>query len=369
MTSTCVTFTERQPHRLFKRWLGWSISGSGIRILMPQYNKAGHQHPGISDRKGLQMKSLKSLLIGGTMLASAPAMAADIVIGVPNWPSVTVTAKILKTAIEDNLGYEVELQNGTNAIVFEAMDAGSMHIHPEVWLPNQQNLVDKFVNGKATVAISEHSAAAFQGMCVDKATSEKHGIVSIEDLTRPDVAALIDEDSNGKGDLWIGVTGWQSTNVERIRAKSYGYDQTMDLLESDETIAYAEMDNRVKQGKPWIGFCYAPHYAFALQDLVRLKEPEYDQAKWNVKQPDEDPNWLEVSEAGVAWPPLDIRVSWAKSLGEDFPDVAAMLSNVQITTDQLSEMTYALVIEERDADDFAREWVKTHEDEVLSWFE
>lgn len=314
------------------------------------------------------MKSLKTLLVGGTILASTPAFAADIVIGVPNWPSVTVTAKILEIAIEQNLGYDVDLQNGTNSIVFEAMDSGSMHIHPEVWMPNQKNLVDKFVDQKGTVEISDKSAGAFQGMCADRATSEKHGVTSIEDLTRPEVADLIDRDGDGKGDLWIGVTGWQSTNVEKIRARSYGYDQTMELKESDETIAYAEMDNLVKQDEPWIGFCYGPHYAFALQDLVRLEEPGHDPEKWTVAQPDEDPGWLENSEAAVAWPPLGIHVAWARSLHEDYPGVANMLANVQLTTDQLSAMTYALVIEKQDVDAYATQWIAAHEDEVLNWF-
>jgi glycine betaine/proline transport system substrate-binding protein len=203
---------------------------------------------------------------------------------------------------------------------------------------------------------------------VDKATSEQHDITSIEDLTRPDVAELIDRDGDGKGDLWIGATGWQSTVVEKIRAKSYGYDQTMDLKESDETIAYAEMDNLVKQGDAWIGFCYGPHYAFALQDLVRLEEPEYDEAKWNVKQPDEDANWLENSEAAVEWPPIDVHLAWADDLADNYPEVVKMLSNVQLTTDQLSDMTYAMVIEQKDADDYAQAWIEENEDLVLGWF-
>ena len=295
-------------------------------------------------------------------------MSADVVIGVPNWPSVTVTAKILQNAIESNLGLEVELQNGTNAIIFEAMDAGSVQIMPEVWLPNQQNLVDQFVTQKGSVTISARSAAAFQGMCVDKATSEKYNITSIDDLTRPDVAALLDRDGNGKGDLWIGVTGWQSTNVEKIRAQSYGYAQTMDLREADDAIAYAEMDAIVKAGEPWAGFCYSPHYAFALQNLVRLDEPAYNEAMWKVAQPDQDPDWLNNSDAAVAWPPLSIHVAYATALKNDFPAMAAMLENVQLTTAQLSEMTFALVVEKRDADEYAREWIAKNEVSVLRWF-
>jgi len=205
-------------------------------------------------------------------------------------------------------------------------------------------------------------------MCVDKATSEKYNITSIDDLTRPDVAALLDRDGNGKGDLWIGVTGWQSTNVEKIRAQSYGYAQTMDLREADDAIAYAEMDAIVKAGGPWVGFCYSPHYAFALQNLVRLDEPAYNEAMWKVAQPDQDPDWLNNSDAAVAWPPLSIHVAYATALKNDFPAMAAMLENVQLTTAQLSEMTFALVVEKRDADEYAREWIAKNEVSVLRWF-
>jgi len=314
------------------------------------------------------MKSLKTLLVGGTMLASTPAMAADIVIGVPNWPSVKAAANILKVAIEDNLGLEVELQNGTNPIVFEAMDSGAMHVHPEVWLPNQQNLADQFAKEKGTVVINENGVSAFQGMCADRATAEANGITSIDDLTNPDVAALIDRDGDGQGELWIGAPGWASTNVEQIRAKSYGYDQTMELVQTDETIAYAELDSSIEAGEPWIGFCYGPHYIFALHDLVVLNEPEHDPAKWNVAQPTDDPDWLENSDAAVSWPPIYIHMAYAKSLESDYPAVSSMLSNVDFDTDTVSEMTYQLVIEGKEAPAFAQEWVTTNEDQVLGWF-
>ena len=90
------------------------------------------------------MKRINQLAMAGavatTMAVSGVAQAADVVIGVPNWPSVRVTAHVLKTVMEENLGLEVELQNGTNPVVFEAMDSGAMHVHPDVWLPNQVNL-------------------------------------------------------------------------------------------------------------------------------------------------------------------------------------------------------------------------------------
>ena len=95
----------------------------------------------------------KLIAAGVAALAlTLPARAADLVIGVPNWPTVNGTAHLLKLVLEENYGLDVELQNGTNPVIFEAMDSGSMHVHPEVWLPNQANLHgNTFVKDKGSV--------------------------------------------------------------------------------------------------------------------------------------------------------------------------------------------------------------------------
>jgi glycine betaine/proline transport system substrate-binding protein len=297
----------------------------------------------------------------------APAFAADIVIGVPNWPSVAATANILKVAIEDNLGLEVELQNGTNPIVFEAMDKGSMHAHPEVWMPNQQNLHDTYVKDKGTVVMNENGVDAFQGMCVPKAIAEEHDIKSINDLTDPDKAAIFDTDGDGRGEIWIGAPGWASTVIEKIRAKSYGYSEVMELTESDETLAYANLDNAIKAGKPWVGFCYTPHYVFVLHDLQILEEPPHDAANWKIVQPTDDPAWLEKSSAAMAWDTAYLHLHYAKALEESYPEVAKLFANMKLTTDEVSEMTYALVVDKKDPAEYAKEWVAGHEDQVLEW--
>lgn len=314
------------------------------------------------------MNKVKLLLGTGVMAIAGPAMAADVVIGVPNWPSVNATAHIMKVAIEENLGYDVELQNGTNPIVFEAMDKGSMHVHPEVWLPNQQNLHDTYVEEKSTVMMNPNGVEAFQGMCIPQAMADEHGITSIDQLTDPSIAELFDTDDDGRGEIWIGVPGWASTVVEKIRAKSYGYDQTLDLQESDETLAYANLDNAIKAGEPWLGFCYAPHYVFAKHDLQILEEPPHDPDGWNVVQPTDDPDWLEKSSAGSAWDTAYLHVHYAAALADEYPTVASMMNNVKFDTDTVSQMTFALVVDGKDPVKFAEDWVAEHEDEVLSWF-
>ena len=141
----------------------------------------------------------------------------------------------------------------------------------------------------------------------------------------------------------------------------------MNLKEIDETLALAEVDNAVAQKKNIVFFCYTPHHMFALHELVILSEPAYDEAKWNVKQPTDDPNWLENSSAPVAWNTAKLKIHYATSLETSNPEVAKLLSQVKLDTDTVSQMTYALVVEKQDPADFAKKWVADNGATVDSW--
>jgi glycine betaine/proline transport system substrate-binding protein len=310
-------------------------------------------------------RKIASLLVAASL--AVPAQAADVVIGVQNWTSIQITGEILRTILEENLGLEAELQTSTNPVIFEGMERGSMHVHPEVWLPNQQNLHDKYVGERDVVDFNPHAVLADQYICATKDTVDKHGIASIYDLTDPGNAALFDSDSDGKGEIWIGGSGWASTNVEKIRAKSYGYAETMELVEMDEALAVAALDAAVKAGKPHVMYCYTPHTMFSRYDLVPLEEPPHDASKWNVSQPTDDPNWLENSEAGVAWSPTKLHIHWAKSLAQSQPEAVALLSNAKFEAGMLTDLMYEVEVEGRSVQDVAGEWVGNNSSVVESW--
>lgn len=317
----------------------------------------------------MKLRKLVTALICATGLSvSSIASAADVIIGVPNWPSVAATADILKRIIEDNLGLEVELQSASNPIIFEAMDTGRMHVHPEVWLPNQQNLHDKYVVDRKTVLMNEYGVPSSPGeMCVTDTTAERTGIKNIQELADPDMAKNFDTDGDGMGNIWIGAPGWASTNVEKIRAKSYGYDVTMNLDVMDETLALANVDAAVANNTNIVFMCYTPHHMFSLYNLIPLTEPAYDPDKWVVIQPTDDPDWLEKSSAPVAWDTASLHIMFASALAEEQPEVAELLSSIQFTPDQLAEMTLAVVVEKVSTPDFAEMFVAENADLVDSW--
>ena len=313
------------------------------------------------------IKSITTLALG-SFGAVSTTLAADVVVGQQNWPSATATAYIIDEALVENLGLDVQLQNGSNPIIFEAMDKGSMDVMPEVWLPNQQNLYDNYVENKGTVELNPNGVPAKQGLCAPAYVVDEMGVASVDDLTDPAKAALFDTDGDGKGNMWVGNPGDASGNVEKIKAKSYGYDQTMNTEVYDEVVNFANLGNAVKAHKPWISACYSPHYIFALYDLKWLKEPAYDASKWHVVQPTDDPNWLSKSSAPVAWPAASVHVAYRKALDTDKPEVAAFLRNIKLTDEEVSAMTKALVIDKIDPEAFAKKWVQDHQSEITGWF-
>ncbi|MCY4643697.1 MAG: hypothetical protein OXB88_03680 [Bacteriovoracales bacterium] len=299
----------------------------------------------------------------------SPHHSYDIVIGVPNWPSVRAQAHILKVLIEDNFALKVELQNGTNTVIFEAMHRGKMHVHPEVWLPNHANLHNKFVREKKTVKYSLHEISAKQGMCMTKGTAKRTGLTHLKDLSRPKMAKKFDTNGDGKGEVWIGAPGWASTNVEKVRAKSYGYAKTMKLKEMDEVLALAEVGGAIVKKQNIVFFCYSPHHIFKLYDLVFLKEPPHDPSKWNILQPKEDSDWLQKSYADVAWKKTSLHIHYSVSMERSYPEVANLLGRIDFAAEEISDMTHALVVDKQYPRDFAKAWIAQNAKRVDSWLE
>lgn len=290
-----------------------------------------------------------------------------LVVGVPNWPAARAKAQIIKRVIEDNFAITVELQTATNAVIFAGIDSGAMDVHPAVWLPNQANFHQKYVVENGTAQRATTPQLGNQYMCVTKGSAQRTGISKLSDLADPKIASQFDRNGDGRGEVWIGASGWASTIIEKVRAKSYGYDQTMDLKEMDEALALAELDDAIKTDKNIVFYCDKPHYTFLLYDLVILEEPAYDPEQWHIVQPPDDPSWLTKSYARSAWDRTRVYLYYATSLTKSSPTIANFLQRVTFDSDSVSKMNYALVVDKIPAAEFAKQWTAEQRSVIDSW--
>ena len=147
-------------------------------------------------------KYLKAMLVAIAFVAAptSPALANDVNLSVPNWSTAKVVSYLLKALIEEEFGLKVGLVPSTNPVIFKAMGIGKgdIDVHPEVWLPNQKDLVKKYVEEDGTVALAKRSSNAFAGFCVDKKSADAHGLKSVYDLSNPDISKVFDSDGDGE---------------------------------------------------------------------------------------------------------------------------------------------------------------------------
>jgi glycine betaine/proline transport system substrate-binding protein len=317
--------------------------------------------------------SLRFTLISATAalaLSSAPALAAEEVkIGVPSWTGAQAIAHLLGAVVEMRIGGSVEYVPGNNATIFQAMDQGKgdIDVHPDVWLPNQESFTKKYVDEAGTVTLSSNPYEGNQGFCVSKDFAAANSITDIADLGRPDVAALMDSDGNGKGEMWIGAPGWASANVNEVKVRDYGLLDFIEPIRAEEAVKTARIKDSIAKGEGYAFYCYEPHAVWFMFDVTMLTEPAFDPEKYVMVQPSDDADWYEKSMVASKDALKDVQIAWSNSLPERSPAIAEFFSRFSLSANDVSGFAYEISGKGRDPAEVAREWVEANPDRVDAW--
>jgi len=315
--------------------------------------------------------NMKSTLLTATLLTaiSAPAFAEDVKIGVPNWTGAQAIAYLLGSVVESRIGGTVDYVPGDNATIFQAMDQGEgdIDVHPDVWLPNQESFTKEYVDGAGTVTLSENSYAGNQGFCVSKDFAEANDITDIADLGRPEIAALMDSDGNGRGEMWIGAPGWASANVNEVKVRDYGLLDFIEPIRAEEAVKTARIKDSIAKGEGYAFYCYEPHAVWYMFDIVMLTEPTYDPEKYVMLQPSDDADWYEKSMVATKDDLKQVQIAWSNSLVERSPAIADFFANFHLDASDVSNFAYQISGQGRDPAEVAAEWIAANPDRVDAW--
>jgi glycine betaine/proline transport system substrate-binding protein len=317
------------------------------------------------------MKLIRNMIatVSTVVVMSSAANAADLVVGEPNWPSARATAYVLASIIENDMGYDVDIVPGSNEVIFAGMDRGKgdIDVHPNTWVPNHSHLHQKYIDEAGSVFMSENSYQGTSGYFAPRYFSEEYGVTSIFDLTNPEITKLLDRDGDGKGDVWFGALGWSSTNVELVKARDYGYAELITPSMIDENLIIAELDRYYSDKKPYLMYFYSPHWLFSKYDMIQLEEPPHGEDCWTMVQPKDDVEWFEKSSVSCAWPATSGAIAFSSRLKNQLPDVAEFLERADVTGEMAAEWSYALSVDKRDAEEYAKEWIDANRDVVGIW--
>lgn len=315
--------------------------------------------------KKLTLTATLALAIG----ASGSMAQEKVMVGEPSWPGAKIMSRVIGQVIETRLGAEADYAPGANAVIFASMDGGrgDIDVHPDVWLPNQSSFTDEYVDDKKTVSLSSGSYEGRAGICVPNYMVEKHNIKSIFDLATPEAQALFDSDGDGMGEVWVGASGWASTNTFKVRVRDYGIETFLNPTTEDETVFYSRLKDLVDQEKGAAFYCYAPHYVHALYPVTILEEPEHDGNTYKMVQPDQDADWYNKSRVDTGEPVKTVTVAYSNSLNERNPAAASFLANIDMSAAELSKLTYEVVVKGNEIDAVVSDWIAANGDTVDTW--
>jgi glycine betaine/proline transport system substrate-binding protein len=294
---------------------------------------------------------------------SLPALAAEEVkIGVPSWTGAQAIAHVLGEIVTSRIGGSVEYVPGNNATIFQAMDQGKgdIDVHPDVWLPHQASFTKKYVDGAGTVTLSSNPYEGNQGFCVSKDFGKANKITDIADLGRPEVAALMDSDGNGKGEMWIGAPGWASANVNEVKVRDYGLLDFVEPIRAEESVKTARIKDSIAKGEGYAFYCYKPHAVWFMFDVEMLTEPKYDPANYVMVQPSDDADWYNKSKVATKDALKQVQIAWSNSLGDRSPAIAEFFGNFALTADDVSGLAFEISANGKDPAAVAKDWVNAN---------
>lgn len=302
-------------------------------------------------------------------LASSVSIAAEparVAISDLTWAGAKAIGNVIKVVIETRLKSEAVIVSGLSdgSLVAAGMDKGdgSADVFTDLWIPNRQNIWDRYIDGTKTV-LHNQPYAGTQRLYVPRYLADR--VKSIEDLRKPEIAALFDKDKNGKGEFWAGDAGWASTKMWLIKFKSYGLSSLWEPEIVPDSTFKAQLKAATDARRPILFYYWTPEWIHAAYDLAPLEEPARFDGCEKMFLDKED--WLEASSFPCRSLEGRVYVAYSKSLEKRNPRAARFLSQIKLDPAAVNNWVLAIDRDHRNPLDVAEEWVAKNPKIVDEW--
>ena len=324
-----------------------------------------------------------SAAAGLDTLATAPVTAQDdsgvetaptVRMARPTWDTGWFQAEIYRLLL-NRIGYTVDGPvTMENEQFYDAVAAGEVDLWANGWFPLHQQLL---TDGTEPVGV-QVAAGALQGYFIDEATAQAYGITDLNDLAKPDIAALFDVDGNGRADLIGCNIEWSCAQIVDHHLEAYGLTDTVEHIQADYSPLMEETIERYQRGEPVLFYTWTPNWTMGR--LVPGTDTRWLQTPF-PDLPDvyaQDEGRTEVGglhgcpddPCQTGWPPNDIRAVASSAFLADNPSARRLLEAVTIPLEDIQAQNARMVEGEGDLTDIRRhaeEWVNSNAPLVDDW--
>ena len=251
-----------------------------------------------------------------------------------DWDSIQVQNRIAGLIIQYGLGFVPEYIPCTGLEPINQVCDGRVDIDMESWTENDQDQYNKCVNSYSIVDLGASLSDNWQGWVVPSYIIHGDASRGINPVA-PDLQTVFDmarywklfttPNSPEQGLFYGGVPGWQTSGINSEKLDAYGLTKVYDMFlpDTEEDMA-ASLASAFKEGKPWFGYYWAPSWVLGKYEMIRLKEPAFDQEIWGATK-------------GCSFPFSHINILVNMGLLRQAPHVVAILMRYEATSDSISK--------------------------------
>ena len=209
---------------------------------------------------------------------------------------------------------------------------------------------------------------ALLGYLIDKPTADKHGITTMDDLKRPEIAAIFDRDANGTADLIGCQERWECAAYINEQIVAHGW--LVEQVQGDYPSLFDDVANRVRQGQPVLYITWTPSYMIA--ELVPGRDVTWLQAP--------SPPGTTTAVAGLAgcagdpcetgFVPSSIRIVANNTFLEQNPAARRLFEMVKIDPQDINRQNLLMrqgQNTQADIERHAKLWIQTNRAQVDGW--
>jgi glycine betaine/proline transport system substrate-binding protein len=254
----------------------------------------------------------------------------SLTIGYIDWDEDVAVSNLAKILLEEDLGYDVELQLVDVGPLFNGVANGDIDAFLDVWLPKTHQTYWEQYQDQVVDLGQWYEGTASLGLGVPDYVE----VQSIDELN---------DYRDQFGGQIIGIE--PGSGIMKIAEENAipGYGLNYELVSSSTPAMLSELEQALDNEEPMVFTAWKPHWMFTAYDIRYLDDPK--------------------GEMGGS---EQLSAIAREGLEEDSPDAFQLLDNITLSEEQLGDLELA-VRDAGDPEQGARDWLEQNREVADSW--
>ena len=274
------------------------------------------------------------MLAAGCSGLGAVSGGKQLTLGYIDWDENVAVSTLTQVLLEENLGYEVELQRSDEAVlkqVYSGVAGDELDAFQDVWIPNQKEYLSQVKDDV------EHLDPWFEGNTTQGIAVPYY--MDVQSLSKLDHAGT---------DIIYGIEPGSAVMPQLEDNVIPGYHLHMKLVESSTTAMLSELDTAYRMRQPIVFFGWSPHWMNTRYDIRYLKDPRDLQGRFNDS--------------------AEISSIVNENLSEDDPAAYRLIKSIALSKDEVNQMEED-INEAGDPEAGVKAWLEDNRSVVQPWIQ